>query len=684
MSNLTLLAPALEEARVRLRAVITQTTSATLAVADSGKAITNSGATSSITYTLPSAVAGRWYEIRNATDAYTLTVSPNGSDRIGTRPAGDVFVLPARGVVVLECHSASRWEITTEYSTAFDGPVDVTKYGVVGNGTVDDGPTLNSLITAVAAAGGGEVLIPRGRSVRTTQTIVVPATIHLRMDRTAEIKVDADVHGVELRGCVVGGAGGGSCLSGGRIIVNHSGYTKACIFLDGDRTGGTRFHRQGAVRIRDVILQGKAGQNAGIGIYMKAHATNSVASAVQWVTFDGVNIIDFNDGVWMDCYEANANFVGFINGNTFSNIFMQNCVNFWHMTCSGAGGGANGDMSLNNMISTVYQVSTATQKLIKVDGNSSSFCSKNYFIAPSCFDWDSAPAASPIAVDLALGTGWVFTSAGGLKPHQFSMLGSNYILGETLRTHVGSALPTEADKWKNSMRQWVGNTGGNRAGLILSDGVNWRTVVGTGGDRINYTGRQITLSPLDCISRQLHAQNTPETGVPTVVGLVRASVGSEVHIQRRAAGSNEHVYIFCPNTAFTQRVYDPFAGTDSGAGNLLRLDSQFAEVIVRVLENFNTAILFKRGTISFQSMPQAQEGLNAFSVPASGSVEQDVTVTGADTAKPQAYAFYNQDTGPVTLSAVVHSANIVRVTFTNPTSTAVSIPSGVLYALARP
>jgi hypothetical protein len=112
MSNLTLLAPALEESRVRLRVVVTQTTSATLAVADSGKAISNAGATASITYTLPPAVAGRLYEIRNATDAYTLTVAPNGTDRISTGAAGGVAVIETRGLLVLECHTAGRWEIT--------------------------------------------------------------------------------------------------------------------------------------------------------------------------------------------------------------------------------------------------------------------------------------------------------------------------------------------------------------------------------------------------------------------------------------------------------------------------------------------------------------------------------------------------------------------------------------------
>jgi hypothetical protein len=112
MSNLSLLAPALEEARVRLRVVVTQTTSATLAAADSGKAISNAGATANITYTLPAAVFGRLYEIRNATDTYTLTVAPNGSDRISTGAAGGVAVIETRGLLMLECHTAGRWEVT--------------------------------------------------------------------------------------------------------------------------------------------------------------------------------------------------------------------------------------------------------------------------------------------------------------------------------------------------------------------------------------------------------------------------------------------------------------------------------------------------------------------------------------------------------------------------------------------
>jgi hypothetical protein len=94
-----------------VREVVTITTNANLNTADTGKAITNFGATANITYTLPPAVVGRLYEIRNATDLYTLTVAPNGTDRISTGAAGGVAVIETRGMLVLECQSSGRWDV---------------------------------------------------------------------------------------------------------------------------------------------------------------------------------------------------------------------------------------------------------------------------------------------------------------------------------------------------------------------------------------------------------------------------------------------------------------------------------------------------------------------------------------------------------------------------------------------
>jgi hypothetical protein len=89
-----------------------KTTNSTLTSEEFGRTVTNAGATSNITYTLPPAIVGRMYRIRNATDAYTITVAPNGSDRISTGAAGNAAVIETRGLLVLECHTAGRWEVT--------------------------------------------------------------------------------------------------------------------------------------------------------------------------------------------------------------------------------------------------------------------------------------------------------------------------------------------------------------------------------------------------------------------------------------------------------------------------------------------------------------------------------------------------------------------------------------------
>lgn len=96
------------------RAVVTFTTNTTLLATDSGKAITNNGASASRTWTLPAATVGRLYEIRNDTDAYTLTLQPASGERIGTGAINKFLRLLNRGSLVLVCRFAGRWEVTED------------------------------------------------------------------------------------------------------------------------------------------------------------------------------------------------------------------------------------------------------------------------------------------------------------------------------------------------------------------------------------------------------------------------------------------------------------------------------------------------------------------------------------------------------------------------------------------
>lgn len=96
------------------RVVVQVTTSTAISSADSGKAISNNTATANLTWPLPPAVVGRIYEIRNDTDAYTLTIDPDGTDRIAYGGAGKYLRLLVRGSVVIECRTAGRWELARD------------------------------------------------------------------------------------------------------------------------------------------------------------------------------------------------------------------------------------------------------------------------------------------------------------------------------------------------------------------------------------------------------------------------------------------------------------------------------------------------------------------------------------------------------------------------------------------
>jgi hypothetical protein len=89
----------------------TYATSTTLSTGDSGKVIKSTGQTTNVTYTLPAGASDLFYVIHCDSDAYTVTVDPNGSERIANGAAGGVCVLRSRGWIVLQW-DGGRWEIT--------------------------------------------------------------------------------------------------------------------------------------------------------------------------------------------------------------------------------------------------------------------------------------------------------------------------------------------------------------------------------------------------------------------------------------------------------------------------------------------------------------------------------------------------------------------------------------------
>jgi len=211
--------------------VVTYTTNQTLTSGDLSKWVTNAGATANRTFILPQATVGAWLVVQNATDAYTLTIDPDGTDRIGTGAAGEVWTLQTRGVVVLECQYSGRWEVTTEsVDRRPSRVVNAEDYGARPGaaGSINRTAIINAL------AVGDHVILPGPGVYDTTEILTEEENKSLVIMPGATLRHDlGDVQFSSLLRIRNGGwrIGGGGIIDGG-IGGTHGSFM---VYADGSQ-----------------------------------------------------------------------------------------------------------------------------------------------------------------------------------------------------------------------------------------------------------------------------------------------------------------------------------------------------------------------------------------------------------------------------------------------------------------
>lgn len=85
-----------------------------LTSADAYRPVDNNGAAASRTFTLPAGFSGAWFLFYNASDVYTLSIDPNGTEIIGSAGAGKKITMLARGWLKI-VWNGSRWEPVNGY-----------------------------------------------------------------------------------------------------------------------------------------------------------------------------------------------------------------------------------------------------------------------------------------------------------------------------------------------------------------------------------------------------------------------------------------------------------------------------------------------------------------------------------------------------------------------------------------
>jgi hypothetical protein len=107
----------------RSNTVLAKTAGYTLALADLGKVLTNTGASGAVAFALPAAVVG--YEVRARVGAaQALQLDPNGTETIALPStgvqgaAGKYLVADAIGEgVILRCRVAGTWDVVSYTGT---------------------------------------------------------------------------------------------------------------------------------------------------------------------------------------------------------------------------------------------------------------------------------------------------------------------------------------------------------------------------------------------------------------------------------------------------------------------------------------------------------------------------------------------------------------------------------------
>lgn len=223
-------------------------------------------------------------------------------------------------------------------------------------------------LAAAGARGGGEVIVSSD-TISIGKTLVVPAKVTLRIERSATLKAVANVDVVEVRI-------GGKLTGGGAIDARLPGYSKAAILVRGVPQGAGNDH----TLIDDLIIRGT--RSAGCsGILF--HALPGMR--ITWVKTKNLDVLDAYYGVRI-LVDGTGPKRAWVNANQFE-VDVQRPVRAFVVETLGSRARSDG-----NWIRGQIQTNPGIERVVYCDGNYNRF---------DLFAWDWYGAGSETAVEFS-------------------------------------------------------------------------------------------------------------------------------------------------------------------------------------------------------------------------------------------------------------------------------------------
>ncbi len=469
------------------------------------------------------------------------------------------------------------------------GVYDVTSYGAQGDGVTDDTTAIQDAIDA-AAVTGGVVSVPAGVYIIST-TLIIKEFVGLELSPNAQLRTNIDISVVRL-------AYSHSYLEGGWIFAAapEGSYTSGAVLVNVASDEGEIFNRycqkQGVYHTRISRATHKYG---GVGLHLLTTPETAEDNAtVQWLTFVGLSIQSFDEGIRLDA-DVNGTETSYINGNNFSDILMEDVKINLRLKRSGD---ATPVIAGNNFLN--FQIQTDANEVdhvVLIDDHTSGRVRRNNFVNFSVYDFagNGGTVAIEIPDDAEVKQNF-FVGLQGVtedeidvnREHERTLVVSPGFLQPVVISGQYTALETASD-YPGVLK---GIVGASSDGFAYSNGTEW-ALFGQ-GKLAKYYDEDKVFAIEELVRGILYRTTTSNPGVDRTWDISAAEWGCELWMLNTMTGGD--LVKIDPGTG--NRFYDPFNASQSSAGYTLNLDLQ-AQVIIRAVDAGNWAILFQKGTITY-------------------------------------------------------------------------------------
>jgi polygalacturonase len=246
--------------------------------------------------------------------------------------------------------SPSTTEKTTEY-------VNAEKFGADGDDLKDDSAAIQKAINYSQKEKVGKVKLLGNKNYVLTKGLVLKEGVELELGQNTRLFVEGDFRVIEVEK--------NASITNAIFEITNKEFDSEVIYLNGEQ----KFWSWERTRINNVTIINSSASKKGTGISLFSQGANHF---ISFVNFTDINISGLHTGVRLEAKQPPEGEEGysFINGNRFTNLTLDACVNCIEIIGSVT---IPNECSGNEFKGLQIQTSDDTDKVLTVNGSDNKF-----------------------------------------------------------------------------------------------------------------------------------------------------------------------------------------------------------------------------------------------------------------------------------------------------------------------